>query len=490
MAWWQIPASLAIALAAFGPKASATPVGAQAVIAQPAAASTVSVATAQAVSPGGAMEARIEQIRGSLDGTHVADFPAGAYAGKNLIIIQVESLNDFLIGRKYRGREVTPNINRLVNQSWYWPNAYSETGMGNTSDAEFIVNTSLFAPSDQACAVKYTNRRPPALPRLLGKAGYFTFTIHPNTASYWNRGQLYKALGFTKAYDRHYFKGDPWLGQFGPSDQALFKRGTTAIKGAHAMNRPFYAQFITLSSHPPFLWIPESRRPMRTPGALSGSLVGKYMSAESYTDAQLGGFIKTLKKSGRWDDSIIVIYGDHTAMNGNYLSGKNAAGARALLGRSYRPIDRQRVGLIVHLPGQTAPVLRTDVAGQVDIMPTVADLLGVDLSGVPHMGRSLFVDSGALVPLNAYLRKGSFLNDRVLVLPKRGSASALAYRLPDGAGTGLTGVDTADVARVNALKRLSDKWLMSLKKYNNGVKGWIPDAAARVAAAKYGFRQK
>jgi len=72
-----------------------------------------------------------------------------------------------LIGKKYGGREITPNLNKLLKESWYWPNMYSESGMGNTVDAEFIVNSSLYAPHDQATAVKYANHLVPAMPRVL-----------------------------------------------------------------------------------------------------------------------------------------------------------------------------------------------------------------------------------------------------------------------------------------------------------------------------------
>jgi lipoteichoic acid synthase len=438
-----------------------------------------------AVSSGATVQGKIEAIRHSLDGTHVADFAPGAYAGKNVIIIQVESLNGFVVGKRYRGKEITPNLDKLINESWYWPNAFSETGMGNTADAEFIVNTSLYAPTDQACAVKYANRRLTSLPNVLRPLGYYSFTIHQNKVTYWNRNQLYKALGFDRYYDRSFFQGDPFMGEFGTSDENLYKRGTTVLTGLKKKGTHFYAHFISLSSHEPFVAIPEKRRPLRSPNS---SLVGHYMSAESYSDMALGQFFKRLKNAGLWDDSIIVIYGDHTAMTSNTLSGANASLARALLGRAYRPIDRQRIPLIIHLPGQTTPVLRTEVAGQVDIMPSVADLTGADISGVPHMGRSLFVDSDPLVPLTAYLPGKSFLNYRILCVP-RGSGKFACYRVPDGAGTGMSASDRADYSHTLTLRKISDSWVMSLKKFNAGKKGWIPDPVARAAAAKYGFTQ-
>ena len=456
----------------------------------PLSAPATSSASTVPTTPGGKLEAKIEKVRRSLDGSRVVDFAPGAYRGKNVIIIQVESLDDFVIGKKYGGKEITPNLNKLVKQSWYWPNMYSETGLGNTVDAEFIVNTSLCAPEGQATTVKYANRVLPGLPRLLKALGYYSFTIHQNKVLYWNRKQMYKGVGFDKYYDADFFHDVDTMGEFGSSDEQLFKRGVGVLRTLEASGTPFYSQFITLSSHGPFDTIPDSRLPLKPPAALSGSLIGNYIAEESYSDVAIGKFIASLKATSLWDNSIVVIYGDHTAMPSNTLTGKDALGAEKLLGRAYGPVDRQRIPLIVHLPGQTEPVRRTDVAGQIDIMPTVADLVGLDLTQVPHMGRSLFAGSSGLVPLNAYLPGDSFLSGSVLFMPGQGSDAGSNRDVTDDSAVKTTTADKVDLERVRTLKKLSDSWVLSLKTFNGGEQGWIPDPVARKAAKPYGFLQQ
>jgi hypothetical protein len=215
--------------------------------------------------------------------------------------------------------------------------------------------------------------------------------------------------------------------------------------------------------------------------------MGKYISASSYSDLAVGKFIDNLKASKAWDNSIVVIYGDHTGMLYNKLSGANEAGAEKLLGRPYGPADRQRIPLIIHLPSQTAPVVRTDVAGQVDVMPTVADLVGADITQIPHMGRSLFVASNSLVPLNAYLPGGSFVNDSVLFMPGLGFDDGTEVTVKDDAPSAPTAREQQDFQRMLELTKISDEWIMSLPKMKNteGM-GWIPNKAARNAGAKYG----
>ena len=225
--------------------------------------------------------------------------------------------------------------------------------MGNTADAEFIMNSSLYSPKGQAASVAYVGKAIPALPRLLGQQGYDTFTMHQNTAAYWNRKELYATLGFSRYYDSGFFRWADKFDRKGSSDELLFKKGGDLLRQVDASSTPFYAQLITLSAHSPFDLIPQARRPIKTPKDLKGSLMGDYITSENYTDFALGKFITQLKADGIWDDSIIVIYGDHTSMNENKLSGKDARAAKQLLGRSYSAADRQRVPLIIHLPGQT-----------------------------------------------------------------------------------------------------------------------------------------
>jgi len=445
------------------------------------------------VTAGSKLQERIETIRGAGNGSRITTFSAGAYAGKNIIMIQVEALNTMVMQKQINGLDVTPNLNALINESWYFPNTYSQTGMGNTADAEFVVNSSLYTPKGQAAPVTYVGRAIPALPRLLGERGYDAFTLHQNTAAYWNRRELYATLGFARYYDMDFFGYDDRLNQMGASDEVLFKKGMKVLREAEATTTPYCAEFVTLSAHTPFDVIPQSRRPIKTPADLKGSLVGDYISSESYSDFAIGQFLSQLKAEGIWDNAIVVIYGDHTSMNENTLSGKDARGAQELLGRAYSTADRQRVPLIIHLPGQTKAELVTATAGQVDIMPTIADLVGLDLRGTPHMGKSVFVNSNSLVPTRSYLPGGTYINDTVVFMPGVGFSDGKAVSVETGQRVDKTDRERADMARVQELTKISDKWVIGLPMRKDApaklIGGWIPNKAAREAAKPLGATQ-
>jgi lipoteichoic acid synthase len=449
----------------FGPGLAASVV--RLPFARPDAVTPVSSALATiAVDP--ALQERIEAIRGAEEGTRVAQFAPGAYKGKNVVVIQVEGLLRIAIGAKVSGQEITPNINRLIEESWYFPNTFSETSGGNTADAEFSQNSGLLPPQVDAAPLVYADKWIPALPRLLRAQGYDAVTLHANFASFWNRDQMYPALGFRRYYDHAYFLDrDP---MWHASDQTLFTYGMKAIDGSRATGAPFYAQFITMTSHIPYEYPRAERRPLKVDPAQADSFVGHYVGSISYADLAIGEFIEAMKRNGLYDDTIVVLYGDHTGLPESGMTVQDRALMQEMIGRWTTVSDRQRVGLVVHLPGQTAGVVSQEALGHIDIMPTIADALGLDISGVPHVGKSAFVGSPGLVPMRSYVPAGTLANDRVVFVPGLTASEGRAFRLDDGAPTSVTATEFADQQRARELSVLSDEWARSLPRR--------PDAAA------------
>ena len=232
-----------------------------------------------------------------------------AAEGKNLIIVQMEAFQNFLIGLEIGGQEVTPNLNKLAKEQLYFSNFYQQVGQGNTSDAEFVVNTSLYTPPAGAASVIYTDKALPSLPKLLQANGYQTATFHTNYVEFWNRTELYKSLGFEHYYDQNFFGQDDTV-FFGPSDEVLYKK-TAAKLAEMQQNGPFYTQLITMSAHHPFT-IPDRKFKMTLPERFEGTFVGDYIRAQNYADYALGQFIDDLKQRGIWDNSVFVIYGDQS----------------------------------------------------------------------------------------------------------------------------------------------------------------------------------
>lgn len=339
----------------------------------------------------------------------------GAYKGYNVIVVQCEALQNALIGTRIDGKPLMPNLERFAGQR-YFPNTYSQIGKGNTSDAEFIANTSLLPALDQASSVAYASKELPGLPRMLGAQGYKTMTFHANDVKYWNRFQLYPALGFQRYYDERFFGTEGKLG-FGVRDGVMFDKTLTELEKLNESGTPFYAHIITVTAHHPFRW-GSLHSQLELPQEYRETYTGRFLRSQNYADDQLATLFERLERDGLLENTIVVMYGDHFGLRELEPEEKDVELQAALFGdRAYNPSDFLNIPMIIHVPGQTQGRRVPTVLGQVDVMPTVADLLGLDLAGTPHFGRSAFERTPTMLTNGGYLATGLYIDDQTLYLP-------------------------------------------------------------------------
>ncbi len=400
----------------------------------------------------------IEQAKG----IQMPQSPAyyGAAKGRNVIVVQVEAMQNFLHGLKIDGKEVTPVLNSLIKESFYFPRIYQMVGQGNTADAEFMLNTSYYIPPDGAASQTYGYKSLPSLPKLLAENGYTTRTFHTNDAVFWNRKNLYPALGFDKYYDAEYF-GDEDPVMFGASDEVLFNKTVDELQKLDQAGKPFYVNIITMSSHHPFD-LPQRKIKLALPGKDLGTFVGDYLQAENYADYALGILIDRLKRAGIWDHSVLVVYGDHMGLPINSLSDDDKALLKELLGKEYQYEEMMNIPLIVTIPGVTEEKTVSQLGGQVDFMPTIANLLGVSLKDHVYFGEDLLNQSHNLLPQRYYLPSGSFINDDVINIPGEQFRDGTTIAVGDGRIGGSRQQDEDDFNRALKLLEMSDSYVASL----------------------------
>lgn len=354
----------------------------------------------------------------------------GAAKGKNLIILQMESFQNFLIDLKVDGQEITPNMNRLAHGDFRFNHFYTMVGQGTTSDAEFVVNTSLYVPKHEPATDNYVNKALPSLPKLLSANGYQTATFHTNKVEFWNRKELYASVGWDKFYDQRYY-GDEDHVAFGASDEVLYSKTMPKLEEMSKSGQPFYAQVISMSSHHPYN-IPRDKVTIDLPDAYDDTLVGHYLEAQHYADQQLGKFIADLKSSGLWDNSVLVVYGDHQGLPLYSLDGHEKTLMQDMLGHEYGYTDMFNIPLILHIPGVSTPTEINTTGGQVDILPTVANLLGVSLDNQIHFGQDLFNQTtNNMMPMRHFLPTGSVFSEQKLFLPGIEYKDGENYPLPN-----------------------------------------------------------
>lgn len=342
----------------------------------------------------------------------------GAAKGKNLIVVQMESFQNFPINLKIEGQEITPVLNQLAKEGLYFPHVFQQIGTGNTSDAEFMSNTSIYPTAAVAMSKGFGNRQLPSLPRLLQSKGYVAQTYHINDVKFWDRNRLYPALNFDQYFDRPYYNNDHF-NDFGASDEEMYRVGIEQLSQLQAQSKPFYAQFVTTSSHSPFV-VPQDKRKITLPAELEGSNLGNYITAINYTDYAIGQLIDSLKQQGMWENTILAFYGDHFGIQPTETGAEEIT---AKLGIPYDDrISRFNIPFIIHIPGESHGKVIERTGGQLDMMPTLANLLGISLKDAQFtaFGQDLLNIDHNVVGMRYYLPTGSFFNDEILFVPGEG----------------------------------------------------------------------
>lgn len=296
----------------------------------------------------------------------------GASEGYNLIVIQMEAMMNFLIDYEVEGQAVTPFLNSLKEESLYLSNNFIQTANGNTVDAELMMNTSLLPIISGTVNNEYPTNTFRSLPYALENNGYISNSFHSYEAGFWNREIMHRTLGFNKFYSYDDFVQDEQVG-WALSDQSLFRQALDFTKD-EAGNQPFYSMIITLSSHYPYDAFVTG--PFSEVAATDG-LLNHYYNAASYVDQAISEFVSTLKEEGLYENTLLVIYGDHGGLFNEHAVQQTVIDD--LVYTSYNWMKYQQVPVIIHASDIFSEGLRIDdVSGQLDIMPTVANLLGLE----------------------------------------------------------------------------------------------------------------
>jgi len=329
----------------------------------------------------------------------------GIAKDKNVIFIWLESLQTFVINNELHGEEITPFLNDLINDSYYFENFYHQTQQGKTSDSEFITETSLYPLPSGAVYFTHSENTYQSLPDLLREAGYNSSVFHANNGSFWNRNVMYNNLGIDHFYDvEAYNLTDTNQVGWGLKDKDFFKQ---SMKYLTSLEEPYYTRMITLTNHHPFTLDEEDTT--LAPYDSNSKTLNQYFQTVRYLDESVELFFEELKASGEYEDSMIVLMGDHYGISDFH----DRSTARYLEKEEITPYDHvqlQRVPLYIHIPGEEGQVI-SDIAGQVDIKPTLLHLLGIEGSNEIGFGTNLFGENRKDF---ITLRDGSFIADDVI----------------------------------------------------------------------------
>lgn len=294
----------------------------------------------------------------------------GMYKGKNLLVLQVESLENFVIGQSVKGQEITPTLNKLLKNSIYFDNYYTQVNEGTSSDSDLMTNTSVFPVRKGSTFFRFPYTYYNSLPKIMEKNGYSTKAIHPDDGGYWNWKEGLTNIGFQQCIDAKSFKMDEVI-FLGLSDGSYFRQiKDTIIK----QKQPFYNFMVTLTSHSPFE-MPVEHQKLKLDSYLENTRLGGYFQSINYTDSCIGTFLDELDKAGILDNTVVAIYGDHDSVH-KYFDDqiKNIKPSQ-----DWWLKNDKKIPLILYEKGQAPKVINT-TGGQIDLMPTLLYSFGIDKS--------------------------------------------------------------------------------------------------------------
>ncbi len=297
--------------------------------------------------------------------------------GENVVVIQLESFQDFVVGLSVDRQEVTPFLNRLARRSLRLT-LYDQSHHGRSSDGEFALLNSLHPPAQRPLCFAYPTNHFNALPALLEDLGYHCVYTVPYLASFWNARQMSGAYGFHESW----FEDDlPSILPYeqvgwGMSDLALFERVSTRLA---TLPQPFFLYAVTLSGHHPFDELKPHQRMLELSPEWEDETVGDYLQCCRFRDQALEALFEDLGRRELLDNTLVILVGDHDA--------GLSSDAQERLGVPAKPLSDSVPALLCH--PRLGPLKTSPLAGQIDLAPTLAHLLGLDPEATVFLGKNV-----------------------------------------------------------------------------------------------------
>lgn len=314
---------------------------------------------------------------------------------KNVVLVTVESLSAEYLGAYGSKENLTPNLDKLAAQGLQFDNMYA-TGTRTVRGLDALTLGTPPIPG-QAIIHRPNNEHLATIGEFLEAQDYATYFVYGGYGYFDNMNAYFKGNDYN-VIDRTDFNRQEIAAEnvWGVADESLFKH-TLKVLDEHR-GKPFFAHIMTTSNHRPYTF-PEGRIDMPQ---------GNRKAAVKYTDYAIGQFMQAASKEPWFKDTLFVIVADHCA---------------SVAGKTKLPVAKYHIPAIFYAPDMLPAGHYSRLASQIDIAPTLLDLLGV--SGDDHFfGESLFEAAADHRPARAFISNyqelGYYKDDQLVVLsPKQ-----------------------------------------------------------------------
>lgn len=306
---------------------------------------------------------------------------------KNLVVIFCESLEGWLINAKADGEKpITPFLNSLAADSTtlFIPHVLSQAGTGRSIDGQLLMLAGMMPLDDAVWSMRYPDRTYPSIPKAMHKrdSTVRAMLLTIDKPITWNQSLVAKGFEIDTMLSRDDWKMTELVGNPAKlSDGAFLAQSVGKLKaGLWPEGQPAYLHLVTYSGHNPFK-LQKELHGINITGDYPERM-RDYMTMANYTDRSLRQLIEYLKSRSDWNETLVVIVGDHEALGTSRNEWISLPEASKILS------PEAEVPLIV----LNSPVSgRIDKQiGQVDVYSTIIDLMGLRKEAWPGMGESVF----------------------------------------------------------------------------------------------------
>jgi len=269
----------------------------------------------------------------------------------NIILIVVESLSGKYLKALGATKGLTPKLDELVPKSLFFSNFYA-TGTRTVRGMESIT-LSIPPTAGRSIVKRPDNHNMFSSGFIFRDKGYDTKFIYGGHGYFDNMNDFFSHNGFN-IIDRTDFSDDEdtFHTIWGVCDEDLLNKVTKEADKSYQAHKPFMSFVMTTSNHRPYDY-PNGKVDIPSHSGRDGAV--------KYTDYAITNFIEKAKKKPWFKNTIFVIVADHCASSA---------------GKTELPLDKYHIPLIVYAPNIIKPQVVSKIASQMDIMPTLFNILG------------------------------------------------------------------------------------------------------------------
>ncbi|MCI8470999.1 MAG: sulfatase-like hydrolase/transferase [Clostridia bacterium] len=301
----------------------------------------------------------------------------GILKDKNVIILQLESIQEFVVNKEINGKPITPNLNQFLSENMEFTNMHMQS-YSTTADSEHTTITSIYPMENGMSFSKYFTNTYDDIFKLFNNKNYHTSYIHGNYPYFWNRGNVYGRLNLDELVLKEQFDDLSENINGDLSDELLYRQAVQKLKG---YDNPFMSYIVAASSHTPFSLegLQDRSKISIDVGKYKDTYFGNYLEAVNYADYAFGILIQELKEAGLYEDTAILVFGDHNGLNMyneellDFLSYTNSEVTEVDIKLNYT-----RVACGFKIPGIEHNIEIEKPINKLDIKPTLAYLCNLE----------------------------------------------------------------------------------------------------------------